>query len=139
MPISGFNHFNIMTGDLDRARRFYRDVLGMTDGTRPPFGRPGAWMYIGEQAVLHISTGRAAKTKQSDAFDHIAFTAHDVEGTCAHLRKHGIVFEEYPVPDRRLVQIFFRDPDGVEIELQFNDVDVPAAVGAGDASRGHKK
>lgn len=139
MAISGFNHYNIATGDLDRARRFYSEVLGLRDGERPPFSRPGAWMYIGEQPVLHISTGRVATTRRSDAFDHVAFTAHDIEGTRATLRKHGIYFEEYAVPDRELHQLFFRDPDGVEIELQFSGADACAAISGGvavDSSRG---
>ncbi len=141
MAISGFNHYNIATGDLDRARRFYGEVLGLKDGDRPPFSRPGAWMYIGDQPVLHISTGRVAKTQRSDAFDHVAFTAHDIEGTRSNLHKHGIYFEEYAVPDRELHQIFFRDPDGVEIELQFAGADARAAIAGGvavDSSRGRK-
>jgi catechol 2,3-dioxygenase-like lactoylglutathione lyase family enzyme len=139
MAISGFNHFNIATGDLERSRRFYSEVLGLRDGERPPFSRPGAWMYIGDQPVLHISTGRVARTQRSDAFDHVAFTATDLEGTRNTLRRHGIYFEEYAVPDRELHQIFFRDPDGVEIELQFSGADARAAIAGGvavDSSRG---
>ncbi len=139
MTIAGVNHFNIATGDLERSRRFYSEVLGLREGERPPFSRPGAWMYIGGQPILHISTGRAAKTQRSDAFDHVAFTAADIEGTRATLRKHGIYFEEYAVPDRELHQLFFRDPDGVEIELQFSGADARAASAGGvavDSSRG---
>jgi len=139
MAISGFNHFNIATGDLERSRRFYAEVLGLRDGERPPFGQPGAWMYIGEQPILHISTGRAAKTRHSDAFDHVAFSAHDIDGTRATLRQHGIYFEEYAVPERELHQLFFRDPDGVEIELQFSGDDARRARTPGvavDSSRG---
>jgi catechol 2,3-dioxygenase-like lactoylglutathione lyase family enzyme len=139
MAISGFNHFNIATADLERARRFYSEVLGLRDGERPPFSQPGAWMYLGDQPILHISTGRAAKTQRSDAFDHVAFTASDIEGVRATLRKHGIYFEEYAVPDRELHQVFFRDPDGVEIELQFGGADARLAKARGvavDSSRG---
>jgi catechol 2,3-dioxygenase-like lactoylglutathione lyase family enzyme len=132
MPISGFNHFNIMTGDLERSRRFYREVLGLQDGKRPPFRRPGAWMYIGEHAVLHISTGRASTTQQSDAFDHIAFSATDIEGTLARLRRHGVPYKEYPDPE--VCQVFFHDPDGVEIELQFTGDDARASLAHGDAA-----
>lgn len=139
MAISGFNHFNITTADLARARRFYSDVLGLREGERPPFSSPGAWMYIGGQPILHISTGRVAATRRSDAFDHVAFTASDIEGTRATLRQHDIYFEEYAVPDRELHQLFFRDPDGVEIELQFSGADARRAIAGGvavDSSRG---
>lgn len=141
MAIAGFNHYNITTSDLARARRFYSEVLGLHEGDRPPFSRPGAWMYLGSQPILHISTGRAPKTQRSDAFDHVAFTATDIEGTRARLRQHGIYFEEYAVPDRELHQLFFRDPDGVEIELQFGGADARAAKEAGatvDSSRSRR-
>ncbi len=138
MPIAGFNHFNITTSDLARARRFYTEVLGLREGERPPFSRPGAWMYLGNQPILHISTGRAPKTQRSDAFDHVAFWATDIESMRDTLRQHGVYFEEYAVPDRELHQLFFRDPDGVEIELQFGGADARAAkAGAAvDSSRG---
>ena len=141
MAIAGFNHYNITTANLDRARKFYSEVLGLQDGERPPFSRPGAWMYIGSQPILHISTGRTPSTQKSDAFDHVAFSATDIEGTRAHLRKHGIYFEEYAVPDRELHQLFFRDPDGVEIELQFAGDDARKAKttsAAVDSTRGRK-
>ena len=126
MAISGFNHFNIMTVDLERSRRFYTEVVGLREGKRPPFRSPGAWMYISDHAVLHLSTGRVAKTKGSDAFDHIAFWATDIEGTLARLRQHGIEFHEYPDPE--VCQVFFHDPDGVEIELQFSGADAQASM-----------
>lgn len=139
MAIASFNHYNITTSDLARARKFYTDVLGLREGERPPFSRPGAWMYLGNQPILHISTGRTPKTQRSDAFDHVAFWATDIESTRALLRRHGVYFEEYSVPERELYQLFFRDPDGVEIELQFGGADARAAKEAGaavDASRG---
>jgi catechol 2,3-dioxygenase-like lactoylglutathione lyase family enzyme len=139
MAISGFNHYNLATADLERARHFYSEVLGLREGERPPFSSPGAWMYIGDQPIVHISTGRAAATRRSDAFDHVAFSASDIEGTRATLRQHGIYFEEYAVPDRELHQVFFRDPDGVEIELQFSGADARRAIAGGvavDSSRG---
>jgi len=139
MPIAGFNHFNITTSDLARSRSFYSDVLGLREGERPPFSRPGAWMYLGNQPILHISTGRAPTSQRSDAFDHVAFWATDLEATRTVLREHGVYFEEYAVPDRELHQLFLRDPDGVEIELQFGGADARAAKAAGaavDSSRG---
>jgi catechol 2,3-dioxygenase-like lactoylglutathione lyase family enzyme len=139
MAIAGFNHFNIATADLARSRSFYEQVLGLREGERPPFSRPGAWMYLGNQPILHISTGRAPKTQRSDAFDHVAFWATDLQGTRARLKERGIYFEEYAVPERELHQLFFRDPDGVEIELQFGGADARAAKAAGaavDSSRG---
>jgi catechol 2,3-dioxygenase-like lactoylglutathione lyase family enzyme len=139
MKVLGFEHVNVSTSDLERTRRFYAEVLGLRDGPRPPFSRPGAWMYLGEQAVVHISTGRVPVTRSSDAYDHVAFRATNLDETRAHLRKHGIHFQEFGVPQNDLHQVFFRDPDGAEIELIFSGDEARAAAAAGaavDATRG---
>ena len=34
---------------LDELRDFYRDVVGLTVGDRPPFRRFGYWLYSGER------------------------------------------------------------------------------------------
>jgi catechol 2,3-dioxygenase-like lactoylglutathione lyase family enzyme len=139
MSVLAFEHLNITTADLERARRFYADVVGLRDGPRPPFSRPGAWMYLGDQAVVHISTGRAPVSRKSDAFDHVAFRAEGLEEVRARLTAHNIHFQEFGVPENNLHQVFFRDPDGTEIELIFGGDDARAAAAAGaavDATRG---
>ena len=141
MTVVAFEHLNITTADLDRARRFYAEVVGLRDGPRPPFSRQGAWMYLGEQAVVHISTGRAPVSRKSDAFDHVAFRAAGLEETRARLKLHDIYFEEFGVPQHNQHQVFFRDPDGTEIELIFGGEEARAAAAAGaavDATRGRK-
>lgn len=139
MRIIAFEHINISTGDLLRARRFYADVPGLRDGPRPPFSRPGAWMYLGEQPVVHISTRRAPSTRSSDAFDHVAFRTEGLEKARAALRAKDIYFEEFGVPQNDQHQLFFRDPDGTEIELIFSGDEARAAAAAGaavDATKG---
>ncbi|MCC6533731.1 MAG: VOC family protein [Burkholderiales bacterium] len=139
MPISAINHYNVMVSDLERSVEFYAEVLGLDPGDRPPFSTHGAWLYLGEQPILHLSTSRKATSQKSDAFDHIAFTASDVAAFRAKLAQRGVKFDEFAVPDRELHQLFFRDPDGVEIELQFAGEDARAARAAGakvDSSRG---
>jgi catechol 2,3-dioxygenase-like lactoylglutathione lyase family enzyme len=133
MPVSALDHYNVVTSDLAVTRRFYREIVGLRDGERPPFGRAGAWMYLGDHPILHISTGRAPTSRKSDAYDHVAFRAYDLEGTRAILRGKGIYFEEYAVPDRNMHQVFFRDPDGAEIELIFSGAEARAAADAGSA------
>jgi catechol 2,3-dioxygenase-like lactoylglutathione lyase family enzyme len=132
MRISGLDHYNIATADLDRARRFYTEVIGFRDGDRPPFGKPGAWMYIGDHALLHIGTTRTPATRgKSDSFDHVAFRAAGLDEIRARMREQKIYFEEFSVPARNLHQVFFRDPDGNEIELLFTGEEAAAAAAAG--------
>ena len=131
MAILEVEHINVTTSDLEKTRRFYTEVLGMREGVRPPFSRPGAWMYLGDRAMVHISTGRAPITQSSDAFDHIAFKANDLLSTRAHLKQHGVAFKEFSVPDRELHQIFIRDPEGMQIELLFSGEDARLALNEG--------
>ena len=51
MAVRGFDHYNLRAARpmLDELRDFYRDVVGLTVGDRPPFRRFGYWLYSGEQ------------------------------------------------------------------------------------------
>jgi len=133
MAILEVEHINVTTSDLEKTRRFYTEVLGMSEGARPPFSRPGAWMYLGDRAMVHISTGRVPTSQSSDAFDHIAFKANDLLSMRAHLKHCGVAFEEFSVPDRELHQIFIRDPEGMQIELLFSGEDARLALAEGSA------
>jgi len=133
MAILEVEHINVTTRSLEKTTRFYADVLGLKEGPRPPFSRPGAWMYLGDRALVHISTGRVPATQSSDAFDHIAFSASDLLGTRAHLKRHGVEFTEFTVPDRELHQLFLRDPEGMQIELLFSGDDARRAIAEGGA------
>lgn len=133
MAILDVDHINVTTSNLERMRWFYSEVLGLREGVRPPFSRLGAWMYLGERALVHISTGRAPVTHGSDAFDHIALRAHDLQATRAHLKSHDVEFKEFSVPDRELHQLFLRDPEGMQIELLFSGEDARLAMAEGAA------
>jgi catechol 2,3-dioxygenase-like lactoylglutathione lyase family enzyme len=133
MAIEALDHYNLCTADLDRARRFYADVLGLRDGERPPFGRPGAWMYLGEHPILHISTARVPDSSKRDAYDHVAFRASGLAATRATLDRLGIRNQSFAVPDRNQVQVFLRDPDGAEIELIFSGDEAAAEIAGGVA------
>jgi catechol 2,3-dioxygenase-like lactoylglutathione lyase family enzyme len=117
MALSRIDHVTIRVSDLQRSRAFYADALGLVDGERPPFNFPGAWLWLGDRAVVHLVGGRAAAVAETGPFDHVAFAASDLEGTRARLKNAGIAFRETSVPGRPLHQIFFTDPDGVAIEL----------------------
>ena len=50
--VAAFDHYNLRAARpvLDELRDFYRDVVGLTVGERPPFRRFGYWLYSGEQS-----------------------------------------------------------------------------------------
>jgi len=77
--------------DLERARAFYADKLGL----EPVDERPGGLLYRvgGGEFALFLSSGRATG-------DHtqMGFEVEDIEATVAELRSRGVVFEEYDLP-----------------------------------------
>ena len=84
MAIAGMNHFNVLTDDVDATRRFYIDIIGLTEGDRPPLGFPGAWLYAGAQPILHVSAAKLPRDR-AGVIDHMAFSATDLKGTVAKL------------------------------------------------------
>lgn len=80
--------------DLDRARAFYAEKLGLD----PADERPGGILYrVGDtEFALFASGGRATG-------DHtqMGFEVEDLEATVAELKARGVVFEEVDVPGLR--------------------------------------
>jgi catechol 2,3-dioxygenase-like lactoylglutathione lyase family enzyme len=69
MATLGLNHFNLRAHPelLEKLRDFYRDVVGLEVGFRPPFQSAGYWLYAGDQAVLHLSASAAGAAATSAA------------------------------------------------------------------------
>lgn len=122
MPIGILQHVNIRTGDLAGTVAFWEHAIGLKVGDRPNFAFPGAWMYSGGDAVLHLidisKTDEVAAT-ETGSIDHIAFAAQGFERFKQDLSGAGYAFEERVVPGGRLWQLFVRDPNGVLCELNF--------------------
>jgi len=119
MPAIGMNHFTVLTDDVARTVDFYRDLVGLAEGYRPDLGFPGAWLYAGEQAVLHIVGGRPREALKPGVIDHIAFTAAGLQATLDTLTARGIHFACRQQTGTGLWQVFFFDPNGARVELDF--------------------
>ena len=72
MPALSLDHWNIYCKDLEATVRFYERYVGLTNGDRPPFIFPGAWMYAGDKAILHLVSETGRKDHGSGAIDHVA-------------------------------------------------------------------
>lgn len=121
--ISGLDHINIRTSDLDRLCKFYVHVLGMEIGARPSFDVPGAWIYAGGQAVLHVVVANKTARGNTQPVDHYALNAHGREAIEKRLKKAKIAYRLADVPGRAMKQIFVNDPDGISVELNFTDAE----------------
>ena len=122
MSVGVLDHYNISTRKLPETIRFYEDVLGFTNGPRPPFNFPGAWLYSGSHPVLHINDIAGTDKEQrpdSGVIDHVAFGSRGFEAMKKHLAARGIQHRVNQVPGSTRWQIFLRDPNNVELELNF--------------------
>jgi len=116
------DHYNVSTRKLKETVQFYEDVLGFTNGPRPPFTFPGAWLYSAGHPVLHLNDISGTDREQridSGVIDHVAFGSRGFEAMKRQLTAKGISFRANQVPDSTRWQLFFRDPNNVEIELNF--------------------
>ncbi len=77
--------------DLERARRFYADKLGLD----PVEEREGGLRYLCAGTEFHVfaSTGTA-----SGASSQMAFEVTDLEAVVRQLRERGVTFEEVEHP-----------------------------------------
>ncbi len=73
--------------DLDRARAFYRDRLGLT----PVEEREGGLRYVCSAGEFHVFLSTGAAT---GAFTQMGFEVDDIDAVVADLRARGVVFEE---------------------------------------------
>ncbi|MFN2138210.1 MAG: VOC family protein [Candidatus Promineifilaceae bacterium] len=114
--------------DLGKARRFYGDVLGLSEMDMPipddPDGNPGGLVYQAGNGTMLFIYARSTPTKA----DHtaVAWMVDDVDAVADDLISRGIKFETYPdMPntewdDRGVATMsgsdektaWFRDPEG---------------------------
>ena len=137
MPLSHIEHILVAADDIDATRDWYARVLGMRSGPHPDFGFPVHWMYIGDVDVVHIgpsakganeiqkkylgrTSGRSAQADGTGAIDHIAFRARGLRDMLVHLKAERIAFTQRRANGQALFQVFFHDPNGIKIELNYD-------------------
>lgn len=122
MFVSGIDHINIAGSRelIARCRTFYVELLGLTDGSRPPFRSRGFWLYAGEHPIVHLSERDIHDVDApANPFNHFALSCRGVEAAIERLQRHGIAFSIDRVPDSHRVQLFLHDPAGIGVELNF--------------------
>ena len=149
MPITGINHYLVVSKNLERSKKFYQDVLGLKIAERPDFGFPGYWLKTGDDICVHLASQAPNKirdqfllkkhpkgTTGSGAVEHIAFLAKNPYEVRKRIQKNKIEMHFRSFPDAKLFQIFLKDPDDVTIELNFlgEVIDEKEWKGKGSAS-----
>lgn len=134
MAITGLQHFNlrIPETELREVQAFYVDVLGLRPGPRPSFRSQGAWLYAGDQPLIHLTqmnsgetappgspVGLPSRLERRSALDHIALACDGLAAMRERLERHHVEYRITEVPATGEVQLFLRDPSGIGIELIF--------------------
>ena len=121
--IERLDHLNIRTARLPVMEEWYGRVLGLTKGKRPDFGFPGAWMYAGGVALVHLVA--VAEEPGADPHDlkleHGAFKARGLHEMIARLDAAGERYELVEVPGFPIVQVNVWDPDGNHLHIDYHD------------------
>ena len=125
--LTGFDHINIRTANLDAMIAWYCDILGLQNGPRPDFRFPGAWLYLNETAVVHLVGVKVPPAVGSDlALEHVAFRARGMTGFLAKLDAAGIDYRLSPLEAAQTVQVNISDPDGNHLHIDFDMAEMPA-------------
>ena len=117
-------HVVLKVRDLERAARFYREVLGLAEVARATFGRPMAFFSTGDNhhdiALLEVGPDAAVPERNAVGLYHVALKIGDsldeLRAAKAHLEAHGLT--DLRLTDHRVSQsIYLTDPDGHGLEL----------------------
>lgn len=124
MHIIRLDHVNLRTSQLGTMIDWYVDVLGLTNGDRPDFGVPGAWLYAGDVAVVHlveVTHDQGVGSEGELKLEHFALRGRDADGFEARLQAQGVGFQKSGIDALNLVAFNIWDPDGNHIHVDFTE------------------
>jgi glyoxylase I family protein len=121
----GIHHISIVVKDLEKAKAFYKEVLGLREIDRPDFDFPGAWFDVGSGQQLHLIVHSSSKTvRNSTELDtrdgHFALRVRNHRQMLEHLEQHRIPVINKTKSITGWIQVFCCDPSGNMIELNID-------------------
>lgn len=119
MSLSGYKVGpTIAVSDMDKAKEFYEDKLGLSGGEDQPDGGTRYPCVDGTSIHIYPSPGNAGTSGATSA----AWEVGDVEGVVDELTSNGVSFEQYGEPlntdEKGVARLdgyqvaWFKDPDG---------------------------
>lgn len=121
MELEAFDHVNIRTANLEAMVRWYEEVLGLARGWRPEFDFDGAWLYLGDQPIVHLVAVAAPPANLEPKIEHFALRARGLKAFLARLEAKGISYWLGRPPGTDITQVNLFDPDGNHIHIDFRE------------------
>ena len=99
--------------DMKRARRFYRDTLGLEEITPPDpeLAKDSAMFQVGD-CTRFLVYRRPHRSKAEHTL--AAFTVDDLEKAMGELEDRGVRFEQYDMPDLKTDGRGIAEADGMK-------------------------
>jgi catechol 2,3-dioxygenase-like lactoylglutathione lyase family enzyme len=122
MQVRRLDHVNIQTTQVEAMVAWYDEILGLRTGPRPDFPFPGAWLYAGEDAIIHLvghDGDAAVGSEEKLKLEHFALTATGRAAFEAKLRDKAVSNQRFELKEIGLVQFHLRDPDGNHVHVDF--------------------
>lgn len=120
MRATGINHVSISAVDLEESTRFYEEVFAMERIPTPTFDAPVQWLRVGN-LQLHLFLAEI----EAPARHHLGITIDDFDAAYEAVKARTSAtwgWQLVELPSRQ-VQLYFRDPGGNLIELNWPDAD----------------
>jgi catechol 2,3-dioxygenase-like lactoylglutathione lyase family enzyme len=92
--------------DIDRARKFYQEVLGLEAGEAEEDG--SVRVQVGDSSIM-VYPSEFAGSNQATA---VGFGVEDTAAAVAHLRGRGVQFEEYDFGEMKTIDGVLTMPNG---------------------------
>lgn len=122
MLVSALDHVNIRTGNLQAMIDWYTKFLGLKKGPRPEFDIPGAWMYLGDVAIVHlveVAGDGGAGSEQEVKLEHFALRGNSWPDFKSLLDREGVPYKSYLIDEISILQCNIWDPDQNHIHVDF--------------------
>ena len=122
MRATRLNHVSISAVDLEESTRFYEQVFRMERIPTPTFSVPVQWLRVGDLQLHLFQDDREAPPRH-----HLGLTVDDFDAAYQAVKALSLGVEPWggrlvETPAGQ-VQLYFRDPAGNLIELDWPDVE----------------
>jgi len=115
LNLTGVNHVVYAVKNMERAKRFYTEILGLTEVPTAVDADHIAWFMCGSGTMVHLVVSDVAPVPRPI---HVAFEVDDLDSAMESLVANGVTIIRGP-GERSDGQrfIFFHDPEGNLVEI----------------------